>query len=327
MEFQTPKGRVITELSLDSSADGAGAGRKIALQCAYGNSDVGITLSCSPSLRIVSQQDDKHRHNVKFVVQVLTTGVNERVGYVIVQYDAPSFGSTVHFEQTLRLKVGKVALHDNFETDLFAQLLGRSSDADVLFAYFRVLAAQNNLELPKVDWEQLNDNPLKQNTGSDPSKWNCGAALTSFAQRFAAHHQTSGGNLYYATPAPSKLSAVVFRKDVVRMGAEKIRQQLRSGNLVQVFVGHHENITVKGGTIMPSSKTHFITIFGASRDGKRFIFFDPWPGGSVLEYQSGLMGKVRSLFMGEIELDDAAGVIKSGSGRLGIHQYVILTGP
>jgi hypothetical protein len=119
----------------------------------------------------------------------------------------------------------------------------------------------------------------------------------------------------------------VFRKDVVLAGAERIRQQLRSGNLVQVFVGHNENLDVKGGGIMPSGNTHFITIFGASRDRKRFIFFDPWPGGSILDYQSGLMGKVRSLFMGEIELDDAAGQIKSGRGKLGLHAYVLLAGP
>jgi hypothetical protein len=327
MEFRTPKGTILTDLCIDSSPDAAGKGKKIALRCAYQPAtEKNIRLTCSPSVKILNQQDNK-RGVINFTVEVLCVGTEEHISYVIAEFDGPVIGNIYHLDETLRLKIGKVKLHSNFESDLFAQMLGKSSDADQLLAYYRVLVAKNNMELPRVDWEQLNDNPLKQNTGSDARKWNCGGALLTFGQKFVPHHWLSGGVLYYGTPSPSKLSQVVFKKETVRAGAERIRNQLAHGNFVQVFVGHHEDLTVKGGVIMPSGNTHFVTFFGASRDGREFIFFDPWPGGSKLTYQSGLMGAVHSIFMGSMSFFETEGKIRSADSAEGAHRYVVLTGP
>ncbi|WP_139485531.1 hypothetical protein [Bradyrhizobium ivorense] len=326
MEFQTPKGRKLTELCIDSSADGSGRGRRIALRCKFPPGDKNPSLSCSPSLKIVSQK--VHRHGIiDFVIEVVLLGVNQRISYVIMQYDTTSFGTSYRADETLRITLGQVSKHANFESDLLAQMLGMSSDADHLLAYYRVLNANNNQELPRDQWDALSDNPLKQNTGPDPKKWNCGGALMTFGAVYAPRHYVSGAQLYYRTPSPSKLSAVHFKKETVAAGARKIRQQLKNGNFVQVFVGHNEDLTVEGGIIKPSSNTHYITLFGASASGNEFIFFDPWPTGSIMTYQSGIMGPVKSVFMGTINFVESEGKIRSPDVVSGRHKYVILTGP
>jgi len=201
-----------------------------------------------------------------------------------------------------------------------------ASKSDSKFVCF--LSAKNNLELPRDDWNELKDNPLKQNTGPDPRKWNCGAALATFGSRYAEHHYTSGGRLYYRTPSPPKLSEVKFKADVVRDGVQKIRTRLKNGNFVQVFVGHHEHLTVSSdGVIQPSGNTHYITLFGASQDGKEFLYFDPWPQGSMMTYQSGIMGSVHLIFAGIITFFEDEGKIRTRDSAPGLHKYVILTGP
>lgn len=326
MEFQTPRGRALTELCVDSTPNASGAGKKIALKCKYDRADKNITLTSSPSVKIVTQKDNKHGV-IDFVVEILAKNVDERIAYIIASYDSLSFGVAYRADETLRLTIGKVKKHANFESDLLAQILGMSSDADHLLAYYRVLAAKNNKDLPRSDWDELNDNPLKQNTGPDPKKWNCGGALQTFGARYAEHHYISGGAIYYKRPSPLKLSEVQFKADTVRAGAQKLRTQLKNGNFVQVFVGHNEQLTVVDGVIKPSSNTHFITLFGCSQDGKQFIFFDPWPQGSILDYQSGIMGTVKSMFMGSINFFEDEGKIRSPDNAPGLHKYVILTGP
>ena len=326
MEFQTPRGRTLTELSIDSSPDALGKGRRIKLQCKYPPGDKNLSLICSDSIKIVSQKNKQHGLT-EFVIEVAALGMQERIAYVIAKYDTTTFGVGHSTDETLRITLGRVRNHANFESDLLAQMLGMSSDADHLLAYHRVLSARNNLEIPRDRWEELNDNPLKQNTGPDPRKWNCGGALMTFGSRYAERHYMSGESLYYNTPSPSKLSKVHFNADKVRAGATKIKQLLKRGNMVQVFVGHNEDLTIAAGVIKPSSNTHYITIFGANQKGDEFIFFDPWPQGSVLTYQSGIMGSVRSMFMGTLTFLDGEGKIRSPDAVQGNHKYVVLTGP
>lgn len=326
MQYQTPTGREIPQLVIDSSADGSGRGRRVALRLRYDRTDKNINLISSPSLKILDQRNNR-AGLITFTVEVATTAV-ERVSYIIAKYDGQVFGTMRHLDETLRVTTGKVKKHNDFESDLLAQMLGMNSDADRLLAYWRVLAAKNNVELPRFEWDQLNDNPLKQNTGPDHTKWNCGGALIAFGQRYAPKHYTSGATPYYNRPAPSKLSRVVFNKEAARTGAEKIRKLLRNGNFVQVFVGHHEELRIVDGLIKPSDNTHYLSLFGCSQDGKQFLFFDPWPKGSILNYQSGILGTVKSLFMGLIEYSEDEGKIRSPTGVEGSHKnYVILEGP
>jgi len=345
MGFETPRGQPITstnetaDFCIDSTPDAAGEGKKVALKYRYQpRKESNISFLTSPSLKIIKEQDNK-KGVIDLTIQVMATNVAKRNSYIMVRSDG-QFGTT---DETFRFAVGKVELHEGYESDLLAQTLGQSSDADQIMAYWRVLASRNNVNLyDKKQWDMLADNPLKQNTGSNPKLWNCGGALWTFANRFMYHHSLAGGTRYYQTPAPWFLSKVKFRKEAVRLGAAAIRRQLKNGNVVQVFVGHNEELTIEGGIIQPSSNTHYITLFGASKDGKKFLFFDPWPRGSILNYKSGLLGDVRSIFMGEVEFHEDEGEIRSESeserwSRLrtqnitnpteaGGHRYVLLTG-
>ena len=192
-----------------------------------------------------------------------------------------------------------------------------------------MLSAVNNTDLPnRGDWDQLRDNPLKQNTGKDPKQWNCGGALMTFSSNYIGpKHSQSGGIHYYNSPKSAKLSELTFKKDLVSTGAARLRDKLRNGNVITVFVGHNENLTLKDNVIQQSGNTHFLTLFGCSNDGKKFVFFDPWPSGSKLRYTSGVGGDINSIFRGMLEFHEDEGKFRSPDSVPGSHHYIILDGP
>ena len=112
-----------------------------------------------------------------------------------------------------------------------------------------------------------------------------------------------------------------------RSGARRAREKLRNGNVITCFVGHNKDMSVKDGVILQSDNAHFLTLFGCSDDGQKFIFFDPWPRGSKLRYTSGIGGDVNSIFMGMLEFHEDEGKIRSPNSVPGDHHYVILDGP
>ena len=115
----------------------------------------------------------------------------------------------------------------------------------------------------------------------------------------------------------------------LQQGVEKIRSLLNNKTPVRVFVSHHYPVTVTGGRVQTSNRTHYLSIIGHGMvDGKpTFLCIDPWPGGSKLTYKSGIFGNVNSVFMGLLEFsNNALSTPVSASGQQA-HDYLVLAGP
>ena len=63
--------------------------------------------------------------------------------------------------------------------------------------------------------------------------------------------------------------------------------------------------------------------------GDRFLYIDPWPSGSKLDYDGGMYPSTRVAFLGELTWDSAhleLG-IHSPAGKLGLHDYWVIGAP
>ena len=96
---------------------------------------------------------------------------------------------------------------------------------------------------------------------------------------------------------------------------------------VRLWVIRHDGFEV-GRRITGTWRTHFITVIGHSTALSKFLYPDPWPQGSVLEYNGGMNGKTKHHFLGELTID-AANLTKgiSPPGSKGSRTYYVIAGP
>jgi hypothetical protein len=100
---------------------------------------------------------------------------------------------------------------------------------------------------------------------------------------------------------------------------------LSKGQPVRVWLIHHDGFTRP--VIAADTRTHFLTIIGFS--ATKFLYLDPWPTGSILDYDGGMYPKRKLAFMGELEFDPShleMGIV-SPSTAAGTHKYKVLAGP
>ena len=116
-----------------------------------------------------------------------------------------------------------------------------------------------------------------------------------------------------------------FDADRVKKAIAKLKALLDQGQTVRVWLVHHDGFSIP--TIQNDWRAHFLTIFGYS--GRRFPYLDPWPSGSVLEYDGGMFSKRQIAFMGELTFDPDHLELRIGSpaGSLGVHEYKVIAGP
>lgn len=324
----------ITQMCVDSTPKANGEQRKVKLQFAGWPAKHPPDLGAASEsfIRVVDVHHDSHTHVTTFSIEP-TKGA-KGVAYIYDRNDEKSDASL------LRVTVGEVKNHGDFENDLIAELLGRSEHPVKLWAYQRILSRENNNEaISRGDWDKLlADQPLKQITDKKRQKeWNCGGALNAFgAKYFESDHYEFDLTPYYNSFVPKKdprthlptknmISDLVFERDTISRAATTIRDKLRQKKAVTVFVVHHDGFTVSGGRINQSNLTHYLTIVGCDSAAKNFLVTDPWPTGSRMQYASGIFGNVESLFMGKMERFDT--VITTSAGFRGAHDYTLLTGP
>lgn len=329
-QFRINSRVAIEEICLDSTPKPNGGQRRITLQLAgwESGSPPDITAGAGTFARVTDAS-----HNAKSKLSTFTIEAVKGAKGVAYIFDRKSPNKD---GAMLRLTVGEVTNHDSFKHDLVAELLGRSEDPIKLWVYRRILDAKNNeTAVPRKDWDRLlADQPLKQITDPDhPNKWNCGASLNTFGQSyFGKDHYRFVGTQYYKPfkPTPgstqNKQADIQFDDELLRRGAEKIRDLLQRQIAVTVFVVHHDGFLVKNGVIQQTGHTHFLTIVGCDSAAKKFLVTDPWPGGSRLMYTSGILGTVDTAFMSVLEKFQGS-VATSAAASRGAHNYTVLTGP
>lgn len=150
-------------------------------------------------------------------------------------------------------------------------------------------------------------------------------ASTYKAKRIFSKSVYTGGKQYYLPPKSDKMADLRFDANLVRGGIAKIKKYLSDGHPVRVWLIHHDGFArpvIRGDT-----RTHYLTIIGFS--ATKFLYLDPWGGGSLLQYDGGMYSKRLIQFMGELEFDPShldMG-IASPSTAMGAHKYKVLVGP
>ena len=328
----------IEEICLDSTPKPDGTQKRITLQLAGWKSGSPPNLQGGGNFaRLVSTSHNANSRVTSFTIEAVKGA--KGVSYFL---DGSSADTAA---KVLRVTVGPVTNHGTtpdhpgFQSDLIAELLGRSENPVKLWVYQRILAAgNNNTSISREDWDSiLADQPLKQITDKQhPERWNCGAALSTFgASYFGTSHYQFGSVRYYkpfksAHPkAANKMADIEFDDGMVSRGAAKIRHLLEKNIAVTVFVVHDDGFDVQNGEIKPTGDTHYVTIVGCDSAGKTFLFTDPWPGGSRLLYNSGIFGDVNCAFMGLLDFSQRGRniIATSPASMLGAHRYMVLAGP
>lgn len=332
-KFRINSNTAIDQICLDSTSKPSGEQRRITLELSDWDSankpDI-VGAKGGQFIRVSVTSHDVKKRVSRFEIEA----VQDAKGVAFVWDDsslAPSPDTVV-----LRVTVGEVTNHDGFKHDLLAQLLGRSEEPKKLWVYQRILKAENNnLLMSRNDWDRLlADQPLKQNTDPNhPNKWNCGAALNRFGHSyFGPHYAGIKSKRYYKPFRPkanttNRVSDIVFDSALVAKGREAIQKLLEKQNAITVFAVHDDGFSVDpSGVIKPTGATHYLTIVGCDKEGKKFLASDPWPGGSRLAYQSGIFGTVDSAFLGLLIYDSNKDQIRTFAQR-GWHEYIVLEGP
>lgn len=131
--------------------------------------------------------------------------------------------------------------------------------------------------------------------------------------------------LYYLPPKSDKMVDLRFNAVHVRNGIAKIKKLLSDGHPVRVRLIHHDGFARP--VIRGDWRTHYLTIIGFS--ATKFLYLDPWPNGSKLQYDGGMYSRRWIAFMGELEFDpnhlDMG--IASPSTAAGDFKYKVLAGP
>jgi hypothetical protein len=217
-------------------------------------------------------------------------------------------GTSTHYTQPLKLIAGVPHPHPGYSVDLLAGLAERGSEAEV-HLYTRVFEAPAPL--------------LQQDTAV--GKYNCGDVAASYAKTIFP----GGVNLPYFSyylPTPSGLQADL-RFDPSRLQAAigRIKGLLSRGIAVRVWVVYGDGF---GETITTHDHVHFVTIFAYGAN--RFLFIDPWPGGSKFVYDGGIHKPLDNGFIGEFTFNaaDLTTGIQSSSSSIGVNSgYTIVAGP
>ena len=167
-----------------------------------------------------------------------------------------------------------------------------------------------------------NTHVLSQDTRK--GHFNCGDVANSYGPKIFKKQTSVSAFIYYKTGRSNKLVDLRFDEKKVGAGIGKIKAMLSKGTPVRVYLVHHDGFKFP---IANDWRSHFLTIIGFASN--LFLYFDPWPGGSKLEYDGGVFPKKWNCFIGELTWNPARLDLGIGSpaAATGFHNYRVIAGP
>jgi hypothetical protein len=221
-------------------------------------------------------------------------------------------GRTPGFSEALQVTVcGAPKKQPGYEVDLLADLAAHGSSYQA-YAYARIMKDKGNF-----------GHFLSQNT--TPGHYNCGDVAASYGRKVFGKETFTASIAYYLPAKTDQIADLRFNPTLVEHGIQKIQLHLRRGTPVRVWLIHHDGFSHP--VIHGDPRTHYLTIVGFSSN--KFLYLDPWPGGSILKYSGGMYSDREIAFMGELTFDRThrdLGIF-SPLGRLGRHNYTVIAGP
>lgn len=220
-------------------------------------------------------------------------------------------GTTTPYSGDLAVQVlNKPAKQPGYTVDLLSDV-ALYGNALQVYRYSRIMRDPSN-----------NTHILSQRTAG---VLNCGDTAASYGPKIFSKETSTSYFQYYLPPTSDKMADLRFNASRVGDGIAKIKTMLSKGQPVRVWLIHHDGFARP--VILGDTRTHFLTIIGFSVT--KFLYLDPWPSGSKLEYDGGMYPKRMIDFMGELEFDPShldLGIV-SPSSATGLHKYKVLAGP
>ena len=238
------------------------------------------------------------------------TGKQKGAGVSVCAY-VPNTGRTQKYSEDLKLNVkGAPSKQTGYDVDLLSDL-AISGNAKAVRAYTRILTGPHD-----------NTHILSQNT--QQGHFNCGDVAAGYGSRFFTKPASTVYFAYYQPPTSDKMADLRFYPDRVQTAIARIKSLVNQGIPVRVWLIHDDGFKP---VIQGDWRTHFLTIIGYS--STKFLYLDPWPGGSILDYDGGMYPKTGNWFMGELTFDMSklAKGICSPTGSRGAHEYKVIAGP
>ncbi len=220
-------------------------------------------------------------------------------------------GTAVRYSKNLTVRVGgNPTKQPGYTIDLLSDVALHGNSLQV-YRYSRIMRDPSN-----------DTHILSQRT---TGVLNCGDTAAGYGKKIFSKDTYTNYFQYYLPPTSDKMPDLRFNPNAVRAGIAKIKEFLTKGVSVRVWLIHHDGFSRP--VIHGDTRTHFLTIIGFS--ATKFLYLDPWPGGSSLVYEGGMYTRSTIAFMGELEFDASHFEMGIGSPTTarGAHKYKVLAGP
>ncbi|MEO8127789.1 MAG: hypothetical protein ABJF23_14980 [Bryobacteraceae bacterium] len=266
-----------------------------------------VTLTSStPSVTLAVLPDKLPAASTAFTVKGTVSPVQVTVGAFVA-------GSAMaqRFSEDLKIKVcGEPTRQPGYSVDMLSELAS-TGNAKQIHVYSQIVTG------PSTD-----RNILSQNTTA--GHYNCGDVAGAYGSKIFAKPTHTNYYRYYLTPTSDKMADLRFDDKMVRNGISRMKAFLDKRVSVRLWAIHHDGFAK---FIVGDTRTHYLTVIGYS--GDKFLYIDPWPSGSKLQYDGGMYPKTWVAFLGELTFDpaDLGNGINSPASSKGLHTYRIIAGP
>ncbi len=173
-------------------------------------------------------------------------------------------------------------------------------------------------------------NPLSQ----DPDKpvLDCGDVAGAYGKKLFGKDTSVAWYVYYLPPTTDKRADLRFPPQQMSAKINLIKTMLKQGTSVRVWVVDSDGFS-KPVIQSNANNTHFITLIGYSDAYSKFMYIDPWPGGSQMNYDGGMYASSPVNFLGELiwepmdlgkGIRSSAAAIRQSPAQMG---YTVIAGP
>jgi hypothetical protein len=271
--------------------------------------DVALLNSPLNAITLTVSSEALAAASTAFTVRGTKKGATGEVGAFV----AGSGRTQNYVGSNLKLKVGGTpARNTGYSVDLLANL-AMSGKSDQIKLYSKIILGPAG-----------KDNLLSQDP--DAPVLDCGDVAASYGKKLFGKDSSKEWIAFYKPPKNGVRADLRFDKRQVELKISRIQTLLNSGIAVRVWVVDGDGFSFPQ-IQSNASNTHFLTIIGFARN--KFMYIDPWPGGSNMEYEGGMYDKRVVNFIGELIYDpmDLEKGIKSPDKVGGIMQYTVVAGP
>jgi hypothetical protein len=210
--------------------------------------------------------------------------------------------------------------HTGMTVDLFADKLGKSSDAVKIYNAQRILNGGNDsvgdalVDNTNIFDQQseYNMNAFREKNTGKPTRLACGDVVAHRGEELFGSGNVHWQPQIYYNPMPQTARRSPRRDDLrydpARMlrARTAIRNVLNQGKAVKVGCLHHPERQPPGPFPQPTlGGGHFVLIIGCNDQLDSFLYLDPWVGGSKLVYKGsiGRSGATECFYMGLFKID------------------------